>query len=224
MAGLTPQETAEAVGLVRSFRGDGITMVIVEHVMEVVMPISDRVVVLDYGKKIAEGAPEEIVRNELVIKAYLGRSAVLGIDRIAVDYDGVPAIHDITVRVPLGTIVAVVGSNGSGKTTMLKTAAGPPPPVEGDDHLRGCGHLPYAGPRDAQDGDRPRAGGAEFLREDVGPAQPRHGSVHPHRPRGDRTEPRTGVPVLPPPLGSAFRSRPGPCRAERCRCWRSAGR
>jgi branched-chain amino acid transport system ATP-binding protein len=60
------------VGLVRSFRGDGITMVIVEHVMEVVMPISDRVVVLDYGKKIAEGAPEAIVRNEMVIKAYLG--------------------------------------------------------------------------------------------------------------------------------------------------------
>lgn len=49
---------------------------------------------------------------------------MLSIDRIAVDYDGVPAIHDITVRVPLGTIVAVVGSNGSGKTTMLKTAAG----------------------------------------------------------------------------------------------------
>lgn len=49
---------------------------------------------------------------------------MLSIDRIAVDYDGVPAIHDITVRVPEGTIVAVVGSNGSGKTTMLKTAAG----------------------------------------------------------------------------------------------------
>jgi branched-chain amino acid transport system ATP-binding protein len=49
---------------------------------------------------------------------------VLSIDRITVDYDGVPAIHDITVRVPEGAIVAVVGSNGSGKTTMLKTAAG----------------------------------------------------------------------------------------------------
>lgn len=49
---------------------------------------------------------------------------MLSIDRIAVDYDGVPAIHDITVRVPEGTIVAVVGSNGSGKSTMLKTAAG----------------------------------------------------------------------------------------------------
>lgn len=49
---------------------------------------------------------------------------MLSIERIAVDYDGVPAIHDITVRVPEGAIVAVVGSNGSGKTTMLKTAAG----------------------------------------------------------------------------------------------------
>lgn len=49
---------------------------------------------------------------------------MLSIDRIAVDYDGVPALHDITVRVPKGAIVAVVGSNGSGKSTMLKTAAG----------------------------------------------------------------------------------------------------
>lgn len=49
---------------------------------------------------------------------------MLSIDGIAVDYDGVPAIHDITVRVPEGAIVAVVGSNGAGKTTMLKTAAG----------------------------------------------------------------------------------------------------
>lgn len=49
---------------------------------------------------------------------------MLSIDRIAVDYDGVPALHDITVRVPEGAIVAVVGSNGSGKSTMLKTAAG----------------------------------------------------------------------------------------------------
>ncbi|MCL5966741.1 MAG: ABC transporter ATP-binding protein [Deltaproteobacteria bacterium] len=72
MAGLNPQETAEAVALIRSIREDGVTMIIVEHVMEVIMPISDRVVVLDYGKKIAEGAPKEIIRNERVIAAYLG--------------------------------------------------------------------------------------------------------------------------------------------------------
>jgi branched-chain amino acid transport system ATP-binding protein len=72
MAGLTPQEISEAVSLVRTFREDGLTMIVVEHVMEAVMPISDRVVVLDYGKKIAEGAPDEIARDERVIEAYLG--------------------------------------------------------------------------------------------------------------------------------------------------------
>ncbi len=56
---------------------------------------------------------------------------MLNIDGIAVDYDGVPAIHDITVHVPGGAIVAVVGSNGSGKTTMLKSAAGLLHPAKG---------------------------------------------------------------------------------------------
>ncbi len=72
VSGLNPQETREAVALIRSFRSEGITMIIVEHVMEVIMPISDRVVVLDYGKKIAEGDPREIARDPRVVAAYLG--------------------------------------------------------------------------------------------------------------------------------------------------------
>lgn len=72
MAGLTPAETAEAVRLVEAIRARGITVFMVEHVMEVIMPISDRVIVLNYGRKIAEGAPSEIASNEEVIEAYLG--------------------------------------------------------------------------------------------------------------------------------------------------------
>jgi branched-chain amino acid transport system ATP-binding protein len=72
MAGLTPKETQEAVELIRSLNADGITVFLVEHVMEVVMPISEHIVVLSYGKKIAEGPPEEIANNQEVIKAYLG--------------------------------------------------------------------------------------------------------------------------------------------------------
>jgi branched-chain amino acid transport system ATP-binding protein len=74
MAGLTPRETQEAVALVQALNADGITILLVEHVMEVVMPISERIAVLDYGRKIAEGPPQEIARNEEVIKAYLGDS------------------------------------------------------------------------------------------------------------------------------------------------------
>jgi branched-chain amino acid transport system ATP-binding protein len=72
MAGLNQTETAEAVELVKKIRQAGVTILLVEHVMEVVMPISNRVVVLDYGRKIAEDTPEKVIRNEDVIKAYLG--------------------------------------------------------------------------------------------------------------------------------------------------------
>jgi len=72
MAGLNQTETAEAVELIKKIRKSGVTIVLVEHVMEVVMPISNRVVVLEYGKKIAEDTPEKVIHNEEVIKAYLG--------------------------------------------------------------------------------------------------------------------------------------------------------
>jgi branched-chain amino acid transport system ATP-binding protein len=72
MAGLNIHEVRETTDLVLKLRGLGITLILVEHVMEGIMPISDKVVVLDYGEKIAEGPPAEIVKNERVITAYLG--------------------------------------------------------------------------------------------------------------------------------------------------------
>jgi branched-chain amino acid transport system ATP-binding protein len=73
MSGLTPREAAAAVQLVRRIHEElGVTICVVEHVMEVVMPLSHRVIVLDYGVKIADGRPHDIVRDELVISAYLG--------------------------------------------------------------------------------------------------------------------------------------------------------
>jgi branched-chain amino acid transport system ATP-binding protein len=75
LAGLTPTEATEAVALVRQINRAGVTVIMVEHVMEVIMPLCDRLVVLHYGQKIAEGAPTEVMRDATVIEAYLGSAA-----------------------------------------------------------------------------------------------------------------------------------------------------
>jgi branched-chain amino acid transport system ATP-binding protein len=72
MAGLTPKETEDIVGLVKKIHDQGITLLIIEHVMRAVMSLSDRVIVLNQGEKIAEGTPVEVSRNERVIQSYLG--------------------------------------------------------------------------------------------------------------------------------------------------------
>ncbi|MFS8036387.1 ABC transporter ATP-binding protein [Xanthobacter sp. AM11] len=72
VAGATPTEAQEMVALVRRVRDLGITILIVEHVMKVIMGLSDRVIVLDYGKLIADGPPREVVNQPDVLKAYFG--------------------------------------------------------------------------------------------------------------------------------------------------------
>jgi branched-chain amino acid transport system ATP-binding protein len=75
LTGLTPSEAAQGAELIRAVRALGVTIVMVEHVMEVVMPLVDRAIVLDLGSVLCEGKPAEVVRDPSVIKAYLGDRA-----------------------------------------------------------------------------------------------------------------------------------------------------
>ncbi len=74
-AGMNPKEKEALLELIRDIRNRGVTLLLIEHDMKVIMPVSDQVVVLDYGKKIAEGTPKEIQGNPRVVEAYLGRAS-----------------------------------------------------------------------------------------------------------------------------------------------------
>jgi branched-chain amino acid transport system ATP-binding protein len=73
-AGLNPSELDESIGIIMQIKERGITIMIIEHHMKVIMAISDRIVVLSYGQKLAEGTPNEIGNNRLVVEAYLGEA------------------------------------------------------------------------------------------------------------------------------------------------------
>ena len=74
MAGLTPLETQDIMSLIRTINESGVTIIAIEHVMEAIMSLSDRIVVLNYGRKIAEGTAEAIANDPAVIDVYLGEA------------------------------------------------------------------------------------------------------------------------------------------------------
>jgi len=81
VAGMNPSETATMTDIIRSLRKDwGITVILVEHDMRTVMGVCEKISVINFGRKLAEGTPDEIVSNKEVIEAYLGSDDILGED------------------------------------------------------------------------------------------------------------------------------------------------
>jgi branched-chain amino acid transport system ATP-binding protein len=142
-AGMHPADVATLIELIRAVRDAGVTVLLIEHHMDVVLDVADRVTVLDFGRVIADGAPAEVVADAAVIRAYLGSDEpptplaaapssepgpepVLSVRELTVTYGDAPALTSVDLEVRAGEVVALVGANGAGKTTALRAISGLP--------------------------------------------------------------------------------------------------
>ncbi|MBN9051001.1 MAG: ATP-binding cassette domain-containing protein [Rhizobiales bacterium] len=152
-AGLSKGDKQRLAALLRRIAELGIAVIIVEHDMPMIMALSDHIVVLDGGKRIAVGDPAAIRNDPLVRQAYLGdvavgekvsvarevkQDAILEIKGLGAFYGLSQSLADINVVVADGEAVAVLGANGAGKTTLMRSIAGlTPPRVKGEIKLSG---------------------------------------------------------------------------------------
>jgi len=166
-AGLDDADTARLGDLLRLLARAGLAIVLIEHDMELVMSISDEIVVLDAGRRIAAGLPAVVRADPVVKAAYLGGtsasppaaarragSILLTADKLSAGYGSIPVLDKIGLRVARGETVAVLGPNGAGKSTLMKSLSGLIRPVFGDIAFAGKARVS----RRARRPD-PRAGG-----------------------------------------------------------------
>jgi branched-chain amino acid transport system ATP-binding protein len=146
-AGLDDADTQRLGELIRRIAARGIAVVLIEHDMPLVMGISDHVIVLDAGKRIADGAPAAVQASPQVRAAYLGegelqiarrtpadagrREAVLQVGEVSAGYGALPVLSGIELEVRGGELVALLGANGAGKSTLMRAISGLHRPVGG---------------------------------------------------------------------------------------------
>jgi branched-chain amino acid transport system permease protein len=139
-AGLSRRDTDALAIVLRQLAGFGLTVILVEHDMALVMAVSERLLVLDAGKPITVGTPAEVQQNERVIAAYLGgteyqatprdeawdgsHDARLYVKDLVIDYGAAPVVNKVNLVVNPGELVAILGANGAGKSSILQCLAG----------------------------------------------------------------------------------------------------